>query len=266
MKVFKLLAQTFFYIVVILNLIFIVALTKVSAAFFCEQLIYKILFVGDLLAILDIGDFINVIVFAILGMGFGLASGLLPKYAQVKTSVILLLVVVPLIFSTSAFVRYTFWIEDFAAKENISYNQAENITNSFFTQKYKVNGFLGYYLYTANFPILPTNNDEITKADQLEQKVKSEFLSVTKLIKIQPEIVSALLVSGVWSIRFFYFSLSVLTTIAHFSFGRQEILKLTKPKKGFKSKNQKFPPIPPRYKPGTNQPLEQQIRRRVRNS
>lgn len=266
MKVLKLLAQTFFYIVVILNLIFVVALTKIAATFFCEQLIYKILFVGDLLAILDIGDFINVIIFAILGMGFGLASGLLPKYAQVKTSAVLLIIAVPLIFSTSAFVRYTFWLEDFAAKENISYNQAESVTNSFFTQKFKIDGFVGYYLYSGQFPILPTNHDEITKADQLEQKVKSEFFSVTRLAKIQPEIVSALLASGVWSIRFFYFCLSVFTTIAHFNFGQQEILKLTKPKKGLKSKNQKFPPIPPRYKPGTNQPLDQQVRRRVRNS
>ncbi len=266
MKVLKLLAQTFFYIVVILNLTFIVTLTKIAASFFCEQLIYKILFVGDLLAILDVGDFINVIVFAILGMGFGLASCLLPKYAQGKTSAVLLIIVVPLIFSTSAFVRYNFWIEDFAIKENISYAQAEKVTNSFFHQKFKVDGFIGYYLYTAQFPILPTNQDEITKADRLEQKVKSEFLSVTRLAKIQPEIVSALLASGVWSIRFFYFSLSVFTTIAHFNFGRQEILKLTKPRKGFKSKNQKFPAIPPRYKPGTNQPIEQPVRRRVRNS
>lgn len=259
MKLFKLLAQTFFYVVIVLNLIFVVLITKIATSFVCEQLIYKILLVGDIFAILDIGEFVNLIAFAILGMGFGLATVLLPKYAQIKTSAILLIILVPLLFSASAFVKYNFWIEDFANKENIPITKAETIINSFLQERVNLNGFLGYYYYTAQFPILPTNVEEMTKVEEMEKKVKSEFLSLAKLTKLQPEIISGLLASGSWTIRFFYFSLAAFTTVSHFHSGCQEIAKR------FQASPPKFPPVPPRFKPRSNKPVTQRPLRRVRN-
>ncbi|MCL1463572.1 hypothetical protein [Argonema galeatum] len=258
-NVVKLLAQIFLYVVIVLNLIFLVLITKIATSFVCEQLIYNILFIGDLFTILDIGEFVNVIVFAILGMGFGLASVLLPKYAQIKTSAVLLIILVPFLFSTSAFVKYNFWIEDFAEQQNITIEQAETITNSFLKSRVNLNGFLGFYHYTAQFPILPTKQKEMMKAEEMEKKVKSEFLGFTKITKLKPEIITGLLACGSWTIRFFYFSLSAFTTVYHFHLGRQEIARW------FQPSPPKFPPVPPRFKPRSNKPLTQLPPRRVRD-
>ncbi|MCL1475574.1 hypothetical protein [Argonema antarcticum] len=259
-NVVKLLAQIFLYVVIILNLIFLVLITKIATTFVCEQLIYNILFIGDLFTILDIGEFVNIIVFAILGMGFGLASGLLPKYAQLKTSAVLLIILMPLLFSSSAFVKYTFWVEDFAQQENITIQQAETITNSFLQKRVNLNGFLGFYYYTAQFPVLPTKQKEMMKAEEIEKKVKSSFLILTKITKLKPEIITILLACGSWTIRFFYFSLSLFTTVSHFHLGRQEIAKR------LQSSPPKFPPVPPRFKPRANKPVTQLQPRRVRNN
>lgn len=258
-NVVKLLAQIFFYVVIVLNLIFIVLLTKIATSFVCEELIYNILFIGDLFTILDIGEFVNVIVFAILGMGFGLASVLLPKYAQIKTSALLLIILLPLLFSTSAFVKYTFWIEDFAAQQNITIQQAETITNSFLKERVNLKGFLGFYHYTSQFPILPTRQKEMMIAEEMEKKVKSSFLILTKITTLKPEIITFLLTCGSWTIRFFYFSLSAFTTVYHFHLGRQEIAKW------FPASPPKFPPVPPRFKPRSNKPLTELPPRRIRD-
>lgn len=259
MKSIKLLPQTFFYIAIVLNLTFAVAVIKVGTTFFCEQLLYKIFLIGELFNILDIGEFVNVIAFALLGMGFGLASGLLPKQAQIKTSAILLIILVPIIFTTSAFTKYTFWLDEFAAKEGITVFKAEKITNSFLDKKVGINGFLGFYLYSGQFPVLPTTQDEIVKYEDIEQRVKSQFGILTKIIKVKPEIISGVLGCGNWAIRFFYFSLAVLTVGTHFHLGREEITKRIKPDAPM------FPPVAPRFQPpskksATYQPSPKKVR------
>ncbi|MBD2182143.1 hypothetical protein [Aerosakkonema funiforme] len=259
MKFLKLLAQTILYIIIVLNLIFIVVIGKIAASIICEELIYKILIIGDLFAILDIGEFVNIIVFALLGMGFGMASALLPKYAQTKTSAVLLIILVPILFSTSAFVKYNYWVEDFADRENISFAKAEEITNSFLQKKVNAGGFFGFYSYTAQFPVLPTKMSEITKIEDLEKKVKSDFISLGKIAKLKPEVVYGLLASGSWAIRFFYFSLAALATVYHFHLGQAQVFKW------FQPAPPKFPPIPPRFKPPANKPLMPSSPRRVRN-
>lgn len=260
MKFIKLLGQLFFYILIVLNLIFVVVLLKIASTFFYEQFLYKIFLIGDIFSILDLGEFVNIIVFAILGMGFGLATGLLPKYAQIKTSATLLTIVVPLIFLTSPYVRYTFWVEDFSIQEAMSYDKAESLTNSFLSKKVGIDGFLGFYLYSGQFPVLPTNQDELRKAEDIEKRVKAEFSIVTKIVKVKPEVVSIVLACANWVIRFFYFSLAVLTTVTHFHIGLEEGKKWIKPA------SKMFPPIPPRFKPPANKPVAQRNRPRVRNS
>lgn len=248
--------RTVIYVFIVVFLLLTTAGIKIGASLIAEQSLYKIIIIGDVFSTLEVVEFVNVLVFAILGMGFGLATAFLPKISRYKTSALLLIILVPLIFSTSAMVRYNLWIEDVAAQENISYAQAARLTNSFLSGRVGVSGFLGFYIYTGKIPILPTNELEIKKADNLEKQVKNSFMSINKIIGIKPEIITGLLAGNKWLIRLSYFSLATLTTINHFKTGCQELVRNAKPNAP------NFPPIPPRYKPSIDKPRPQTDSRR----
>ena len=252
----KRLSRTLIYVFIAVFLILTTAGIKVGASLIAEQSLYKIIIIGDVFSTLEVVEFVNVLVFAILGMGFGLATAFLPKISRYKTSALLLIILVPLIFSTSAMVRYNLWIEDVAAQENTSYAEAASLADSFLTSRVGVHGFLGFYVYTAHFPILPTNKAEIKKAENLEEKVKANFMSINKIIGIKPEIMTGFLAGSKWLIRIFYFSLAAFTTINHFKAGCQELVKNAKPTAP------NFPPVPPRYKPSIDKPMPQTGSRR----
>jgi hypothetical protein len=252
----KILSRTLIYVFIAVFLILTTAGIKIGASLIAEQFLYKIIIIGDIFSTLEVVEFVNVLVFAILGMGFGLATVFLPKIYRQKTSALLLIIIVPVIFSTSAMVRYNLWIENFAAQENTSYAQAESLTDSFLTARVGFNGFLGFYIYTAKFPVVPTNKAEIKKAENLEEKVKANFMSINKIIRINPEIITGFLAGSKWLIRIFYFSLAAFTTINHFKAGCQEIVRK------FKTTPPHFPPVPPRYKPPIDKPMPQISSRR----
>ncbi|MGA9380978.1 MAG: hypothetical protein WBV73_19610, partial [Phormidium sp.] len=66
-----------------------------------------------------------------------------------------------------------------------------------------------------------------------------------------------LLATGNWAIRFFYLSLSVFTTIAHFHIGRQTIEKQL-----LKVSSPMFPPIPHRHQISQNKSVRQPVPQR----
>ena len=243
MRLSKLLSRTLLYIFIAILLIFIAVSIKAISNLIAEQFLYQIIIIGDLFDILEVVEFVNVLVFAILGMGFGLATILLPKIVRQQTSALLLIILVPLIFSTNAIIEYNTWINTVADKQKISYPQAENLTNSFLNHRVGLDGFFGYYVYTAQFPVLPTSQDDIKGVEKLEQKVRLQFFSVNKLIGLKPEIIFGLLATSRWMIRIFYFSLAVVATVRHFQEGCRELSKRIKPTAPY------FPPVPPRFKP-----------------
>lgn len=253
MRFLKLLFRTFLYILIVVSIILLTISLKLISNLIAEEVVYNIIIVGEFLSILQIGEFVNVIVFAILGMGFGLASVFLPKTSQIKTSAVLLIILVPLIFSITPLLQYNSWIEEVADQERLSYVQAQSLTDSFLKARVPLDGFLGFYSYSAQFPVLPTSKKEMVEVGNLEKKVKAQFLGISKKIKLKPEIISGILAAGNWTIRFFYFSLSAFATITHFRIGRQELEKrLMRPVP-------LFPPVPPRYKTRQPKPIAQPI-------
>jgi hypothetical protein len=259
MRFSKILSRTLLYIFIAGLLILIAVSMKAISNLIAEEFLYKIIIIGDLFDILEVVEFVNVLVFAILGMGFGLATILLPKMARQQTSAVLLILLVPLIFSTNAIIEYNTWISAVADKQKISYPQAESLTNSFLNHRVGLEGFFGYYVYTAQFPVLPTSQDDIKGVEKLEQKVRSQFFSVNKLIGLKPEIISGLLATSRWMIRFFYFSLAVVATVRHFQEGCRELVKRVKPTAPY------FPPVAPRFKPRppTNKAVPQARPRKI---
>ena len=189
---------------------------KLAALLLADRLLYTILIIGDLLRGIEIIELLNILVFAFIGMGFGVAAVLLPpKYGR-KISAALLIVVVPFVFMSTPMLRYNLWVEKVGEKDNLVPADTQKLTNSFLSKKVGFQGFLGYYLYTAQFPVIPTKQSEMKDLDSFEKKVNSRFVQLTG---VAPTIVSLAMLVCFWLIRIFYFCIAVIATIAHFRDG-----------------------------------------------
>lgn len=216
---FRYLLQTFgfFFYIILAGLIVIIAiLFKVSAIILADKYLYNILFLGDLLRGIEIIELLNILVFAMLGMVFGIAAALLPRKIGRKVSAILLIILVPIVFMTTPISRYYFWLEKVGADSGLDLEQTEVISNSFFLKKVGVPGFLGFYLYTGKFPVLPSRKSEILEMERLEKSVNSRFVRLTG---IAPTVINWLMILCFWLIRVFYFTIAIFATINHFHQG-----------------------------------------------
>lgn len=217
----KLLGRTGLYLLATLAVVAMAVITKFISILLGDELIYQIPHIGDALISLEIMELLNILVFAILGMGFGVATIILPRYFASRVSILTLMVLVPLIFSTTSIFRYYKWVQNFAITENISYNQATLITNTFLRKtSYNIEGPVGFYLYTARYPLLPSREKDMIELEELESKSKARFARVSGL---DGEIVSYLYTGRGWGIRLFYFFVSAFSTMVNYKAGRNQV-------------------------------------------
>ena len=148
----------------------------------------------------EAGEFIelvNTAVFLVVGGGFGFA---IKKSDSGRFGFIIsIALLVPLIVSLYCFnpvIDYREWIEDVAAQQKISYEDAKTLTDAFLRNEVSLSGFIGYYSYTA-------------KAFFWGEKVKERHLLAS--------IVN-------WGIRIFYLGLSIFFTVFSFKEARGDNL------------------------------------------
>ncbi len=197
-------------------LVAIAVLLKVTALVLAHKYLYPIFIFGDLLRGLELIDLLNVLVFAILGMGFGIATALLPSQAGRKISAAFLVVLVPVILAIPQFTKYDLWVADIATDDNISQPEATTLADSFLEKRVKHTGVFGFYLYTGQFPMVPTRATQMEDLTKLEKQVNSKFV---KFSGVPPTVVNWLMAICFWGIRIFYFAVAVVTTISHFKEG-----------------------------------------------
>lgn len=191
-------------------------LIKFVALMLADKILYTIFIIGDLLRGIEVIELLNILVFAFIGMGFGLATRLLkPEYGR-QVSAILLILIVPLVFMSTPIIRYNYWLDKVEESDNLSPDETTKITNLFLKKQIGLPGFFGYYLYTGQFPVIPTNQSQMKDLDSFEKKVNSRFVQLTG---VAPTIVSWSMLICFWLIRLFYFSIAVIATIAHFRQG-----------------------------------------------
>ncbi|HAT15823.1 MAG TPA: hypothetical protein DCS91_21675 [Microcoleaceae bacterium UBA11344] len=191
-------------------------LIKFVALMLADKILYTILILGDLLRGIEIIELLNILVFAFIGMGFGLATRLLkPQYGR-QVSAFLLIAIVPLVFMSTPIIRYNHWLETVEELDKLSPAETTTLTNSFLKKQVGMQGFIGYYFYTGQFPVIPANQSEMKDLDRFEKKVNSRFVQLTGLA---PTIVTWSMLICFWLIRIFYFSIAVIATIVHFRQG-----------------------------------------------
>lgn len=204
------------YLVCAVGIVCLAILMKIVGLLLADKLLYPIFIIGDLLRGIEIVELLNILVFAIVGMAFGLATFLLhPKFGR-QISATFLIFLVPLIVISSQVFRYDSWLKNVGIEERLSPVEATKITNDFLQRRVKSQGFLGFYLYTAQFPVLPTKQSEMNDLDNFEKKVNSRFVQLTG---IPPTVVTWLMSICFWCLRIFYFAIAIIATIAHFREG-----------------------------------------------
>lgn len=204
------------YIISTAMIVGIAITAKVVAVEIADRFLYSIIIFGDLLRGIEIVELFNLVVFAIVGMGFGLATGFLPRKIGRQLSAIFLIVLVPIIFMTTQVVRYDIWLNEVANNENIPIEEAAKIANDFLQNRVGNEGIIGFYVYTGQFPILPSKKTQMQEVYNLEKNANSKFVQVTG---IPPGIISFTMSLCFWMIRGFYFLVAVVTTIGHFREG-----------------------------------------------
>jgi hypothetical protein len=193
---------------------------KFQATWFVEKNIYTIPAVGDFLRGVEMVEIANVFIFAILGMGIGIATILLPRGLTAKLSMLFLLIAIPLVFVASPLVKYEFWIENFAEAESVSIQKAQTITNSFLQERVEADGVWGFYLYSAQFPVIPTRVDRLQEVEELKVQIAGKVANIAQL-KLQQ--VSLMFKICNWGIRGFYAVLAAIVAWFHFFKGLETI-------------------------------------------
>ena len=215
--IYILLTRIILYLGVISIVIAVVRGLKILSIWLADKYLYSIALIGDILRSVEIIDLANIVLFAILGMAFGLASILLPKKLRLKISAILLIPIVPIIFNITSIIRYRQWIEAVEVQEKISPAEAKGLTNAFLTSQVGKKGFWGFYLYTAEYPMLPKTKIEMREMKKIDDKLK---LGLIKIVGDQFSwLVKLMFALAGWLIKLFYFTISLIATISHFKYG-----------------------------------------------
>lgn len=194
----------------------VTALVKYFLSRLAEYTIYPIPLLGGLLQSLELAELSNLLVFAILGLGFGALTRLLPVQWGQRLSAALLIVLVPLIFMISTQVRYDRWVQTVAEQEQLSRTEAIALTNAYLDDRIQSQGWWGFYRYTARYTAIPTSQAEMQRAMGIDARVQAHFAKVTGM---DTPIVTSLMTLCSWGLRLFYFVIAAIVTISHFQEG-----------------------------------------------
>lgn len=215
--IYLLLTRTILYLGVISIVIGLVRGLKILSILFADKYLYSIPLLGDIFRSVEIIELANIVLFAMMGMAFGLASILLPRKLRVKISAILLIPIVAIIFNITSVIRYRQWVEEVRVQEKLSTAEARGLTNAFLTSQVGSNGFWGFYLYSAEYPMLPQNKIEMREMKKIDDKMKLGLIKVAGA-KLSFLVKLMFALAG-WIIKLFYLIISIIATISHFNYG-----------------------------------------------
>ena len=194
----------------------VASLVKLLTVLLAENSIYSINLLGDLLRGIEVIEVFNVLVFAILGLGLGVATAFIPRYLGIRLNALVIILLLPTLLSFGTIIRYDNWINEFAANESLSVTESRLKTDRYLYERIEETGIWGFYLHTARYPSLPLYVRQFEELDPLESEAMSR---VQGSVGIHPDDLSMLFSICMWGIRGFYFLVSVITVIGHFGQG-----------------------------------------------
>jgi hypothetical protein len=201
-----------YFCATILLIVCMVAL-KGIITWLSEEFVYNLPILGGLLKSLELMEVTNVIVFAILGVCLGAFTFWLPREWKLLPKILPLLVAVPLVFMTGYAVRYHLWIQEVAAQSELLPAQAQQITDTLMYDATGQRGLFGFFNYTVQVPILPTDLRSLQTVDEDDKFFRSEL---TRFSGLEPGLFSMIFTVTGWGIRTFYTLLAAITALIYF--------------------------------------------------
>ncbi|MEO1295605.1 MAG: hypothetical protein AAFW75_07350 [Cyanobacteria bacterium J06636_16] len=197
-------------------LIVVMTVLKGTIAWAAERFVYTLPLAGGLLKSLELTEVTNVVVFALLGVGLGAFTLWLPKQWTVFVKAIAVIIGVPIVFLSGYVVRYNLWVQQVAVTSELLPTQAMEVTDSLLVQATGHEGIRGFFEYTVQVPILPTDLSALKAVDEDDKWFRSEL---TRYSGLEPGIFSRLFRLTGWGIRVFHTLLALITAIIYFTKG-----------------------------------------------
>ncbi|NJN03194.1 MAG: hypothetical protein HC873_03615 [Leptolyngbyaceae cyanobacterium SL_1_1] len=210
------LKNTALYLLCLVMVPVVMVAIRVIITWSAERYIYSVPWVGGLLKSLEIAELANVVVFALLGLGLGAATIFLPKVKGLGPRVAVLLLVFMLaagVFGTGYLARQHLWIQQVADQSNISSEAAKTLADNLLVKQTGDRGFWGFYRYTTQVPVLPTEARDLQTLAEEEKWVRSEL---TRFSGVEPGVFSKVFHMTGWGIRIFYMLLAAITVLIYF--------------------------------------------------
>lgn len=189
---------------------------KGAVAWASETFVYTLPILGGLLKSLELMEVTNVVIFAILGVSLGAFTLWLPRQWNPWLKLVPLVVAVPLVFFTGYAVRHHLWVQQVAVESELLPSQAERVTNALLQQATGNTGVMGFFRYTVQVPILPTDLRALQSIDEDDKWFRSEL---TRFSGLEPGLFTLVFKLTGWGIRFFYTLLAVITASIYFAKG-----------------------------------------------
>ncbi|MEM6714189.1 MAG: hypothetical protein AAF622_03885, partial [Cyanobacteria bacterium P01_C01_bin.147] len=150
-------AKVFRYVFATVLLIAGMVLAKGALAWIAETFVYNLPLFGGLLKSLELMEVTNVIVFAIVGVSLGAFTLWLPRRWGLWLKLIPFIIAVTLVFMSGYAVRYHLWVQQVAVESELLPTQAQQVTDTLLKQATGNEGVIGFFRYTVQVPILPTD-------------------------------------------------------------------------------------------------------------
>ncbi|KKI98034.1 hypothetical protein [Prochlorothrix hollandica] len=191
-------------------------MAKAAAVIVAQRLLYPLPLVGGLVRSLEVLDLLNILIFAIVGMGLGLLTRFLPPDSRYHISYGLLVVLMPLLFLSGSLLHYQLWVNGVSTANDLTYATAKTLTNEWLQSTLGDTGFWGYYRFTAQYTVLPLEPDQVRQATLGADRVGS---LVGGLVGWDQARVIGWLSFNTWILRLFYFAIACFSGITHFQDG-----------------------------------------------
>lgn len=186
---------------------------KLLIAWAAEMYLHPIPILGGWLKSLEIVELVNIVIFALLGLGLGGATLYLPSKTPLGLKAIMLVVAIPLVFFSSYWLRHALWLNQLAAEANQPVEQVSALADQALLRESGSRGFWGYFKVTTKMPILPATVAELERMTDDQRWFRSEL---TRFSGIEPGVFSMIFDGAGWGIRLFHMALATLTGIVYF--------------------------------------------------
>lgn len=190
------------------------SLLKSAIAWIADIYIYSLPWVGGFLRSIELAEFSNLLAFALLGAGIGSATYFVPRRWNHKAKFALLIFLSPFVFSASYLTQQNLWVKKVAARADMPYQEARELTNQFLERETGNRGYFGYFPLSTRVVDLPVqpkvlNSEVAVIGDTLTEALASyDDLRASAAIFLFKQV-------G-WLIRFMYMFVAGLTALTYY--------------------------------------------------